>query len=394
MSDAIHAAAHALADETVATRRDFHRHPEIAFEETRTAGIIADKLKSLDLDVRTGVGKTGVVAVLETGKPGNTVLMRADIDALPVHEECETEYRSTLAGKMHACGHDGHASVLLSAAKILSERRDDLKGKLVFVFQPAEEIVRGAQAMLDDGALDGLEPDSSIGLHLSSAHPAGVVAVRSGPAMAATDSFRVLVKGKGGHAARPQDSVDPVMIAANLVTSLQSLVAREVDPVDQAVVTLTSIHGGSAYNIIPEEVELKGTLRTFSPHTRSYLTERVKTVARGVVETLRGEAEVEWRDGSPAVVNDAALTEQFRAVAREVVGEGRVLVAPQIMGGDDMALWLQQAPGCYFFVGAGDEAKGTHHPHHHPKFDIDEAVLPLAVELLTKGALSYLNVTN
>ena len=394
MSDAVHEAAQALADETVATRRDFHRHPEIAFEETRTAGIIADKLKALDLDVKTEVGKTGVVAVLETGKPGKTVLVRADIDALPVHEECETEYRSTLDGKMHACGHDGHASILLSVAKILSERRDELAGKLVFVFQPAEEIVRGAQAMLDDGALDGLEPDHSIGLHLSSAHSAGTVAVRTGPAMAATDSFRIVVKGKGGHAARPQDSIDPVVIAANLVTSLQSLVAREVDPVDQAVISMTSIQGGTAYNIIPEAVELKGTLRTFSPHTREYLTERIKRVAKGVVETFRGELDLEWRDGSPAVVNDEAMTERFRAVARGVVGEGRVLEAPQIMGGDDMALWLEQAPGCYFFVGAGDEAKGTHYPHHHPKFDIDETVLPVAVELLTKGALDFLKMTN
>ncbi|CAN5754714.1 amidohydrolase [soil metagenome] len=394
MSDAVHEAAQALAAETVATRRDFHRHPEIAFEETRTAGIIADKLQALNLDVKTGVGKTGVVAVLDTGKPGKTVLVRADIDALPVHEECETEYRSTLDGKMHACGHDGHASVLLSTAKILSERRDELAGKLVFVFQPAEEIVRGAQAMLDDGALDGVKPDHSIGLHLSSAHPAGTVAVRTGPAMAATDSFRILVKGKGGHAARPQDSIDPVVIAANLVTSLQSLVAREVDPVDQAVISMTSIQGGTAYNIIPEAVELKGTLRTFSPHTREYLTERIKTVAKGVVETFRGELDLEWRDGSPAVVNDAAMTERFRAVAHGVVGEGRVLIAPQIMGGDDMALWLERAPGCYFFVGAGDEAKNTHYPHHHPKFDIDETVLPLAVELLTKGALDFLKMEN
>lgn len=390
MPDTIHEAAQALADETIATRRDFHRHPEIAFEEVRTAGIIAEKLKGLNLEVKTEVGKTGVVGILDTGKPGKTVLMRADIDALPVHEECETEYRSTLDGKMHACGHDGHASILLSAAKILSERRDDLTGKLVFVFQPAEEIVRGARAMLDDGALDGIKPDSSIGLHLSSAHPAGTVAVRIGPAMAATDSFQIVVKGKGGHAARPQDSIDPVVIAANLVTSLQSVVAREVDPVDQAVITITSIQGGTAYNIIPEAVELKGTLRTFSPHTRQYLTKRIKAVARGVVETLRGECETEWRDGSPAVVNDPGLTERFRAVAREVVGEGRVLEAPQIMGGDDMALWLQEAPGCYFFVGAGDEAKNTMYPHHHPKFDIDEAVLPLAVELLTKGAVNYL----
>ena len=389
-ADPIHKAAQALADETVETRRDFHRHPEIAFEEVRTAGIIAEKLQGLGLEPRTGIGKTGVVATYDSGKPGKTVLVRADIDALPVFEERDSEYRSETDGKMHACGHDGHAAVLLSTAKLLTQQ-EDLAGKLVFVFQPAEEIVQGAAAMLEDGALDGINPDHAIGLHLSSMHPSGRVAVRSGPAMAAADAFRLVIRGKGGHAARPQDVIDPVMISANLITSLQSLVSRETDPVDQAVISITSVHGGTAFNIIPEQVELKGTLRTFDPGTRSYLKERIQQVARGFVEALRGTLEIDWRDGSPAVVNDAAMTERFVQVAQEVVGEERVLVnAPQIMGGDDMALWLQQAPGCYFFVGAGSDDKDTTYPHHHPKFDIDEDSLPLAVELLSKGALAYL----
>jgi amidohydrolase len=291
---------------------------------------------------------------------------------------------------MHACGHDGHAAVLLSTAKILSGRKDDLSGKLVFVFQPAEEIVRGAKAMLEDGALEGLKPDYSIGLHLSSNAPTGTVAVRSGPQMAAADAFRIVIKGKGGHAARPQDCVDPVLIAANLVVSLQSLVSRETDPVDQAVITMTSVHGGTAFNIIPEEVELKGTLRTFLPGTRSYLTERIKTVAKGLVETHRAGLELDWLDGSPAVVNDAAMTERLRQVARAVLGSERVLESPQIMGGDDMSLWLEQAPGCYFFVGAADPAKGSDYPHHHPMFDLDEEALPIAIELLSKGTLDFL----
>jgi len=390
MSDPIHQAAQNLANETIETRRDFHRNPEIAFEEVRTSGIIADKLEALGLPTRRGVGKTGVVSVLDTGKPGKTVLMRADIDALPVHEENETDYRSETGGKMHACGHDGHAAILLSAAKILSEKKGDLSGKLAFVFQPAEEIVRGAQAMLADNALEGIKPDHSIGLHLSSMHPSGIVAVRDGPAMAATDTFRFVIKGKGGHAARPQESIDPVLIAANLVTTLQSLVSRETDPVDQAVISVTSIHGGTAFNIIPEEVELKGTLRTFQPGTRKTLRERIVSVAKGVTETMRGELEHEWKEGSPAVVNDAAMNERFRKVAKGVLGEDRVAEAPQIMGGDDMSLWLQEAPGTYFFLGAGNAEKGMDYPHHHPKFDIDDSVLPLAVELLTKGAIEFL----
>lgn len=389
-ADPIHHAAQALLEETVAQRRDFHRHPEIAFEEVRTSGIIADKLEALGLEVRRNVGRTGVVAVLDTGKPGHTVLARADIDALPIHDEKETPYRSQVAGKMHACGHDGHAAVLLSVAKLLTERRNHLTGRVVFVFQPAEEIVGGAKAMLEDGALSGLEPDAVIGLHLISDYPVGTVALRSGPAMAATGSFRMRIKGFGGHAAKPHECVDPVVIAAQLVTALQSLASRETDPQDSAVVSVTSLHAGTAYNIIPEEVELKGTLRTFLPDTRERLVGRIETLSRGLVASLRGELELEWITDSPAVVNDPEMTARMRKVAAEVVGEERVLESAQTMGGDDMALFLQRAPGCYFFVGARNEALGADKPHHHPQFDLDEAALAVAVETLTKGVLEYL----
>ena len=382
-------AARALGDETVQTRRDFHQHPEIAFEEVRTSAIIAERLEALGLEVRREVGETGVVALLDSGKPGKMVLARADIDALPIHDEKTAPYRSTVDGKMHACGHDGHAAVLLSVAKLLSER-SDLSGKVVFIFQPAEEIVGGARAMLADGALDGLEPAHSVGLHLSSQFPTGTVAVRSGPSMAATDSFRLVVSGKGGHAARPHESVDPVLIAAHLITGLQSLVSRESDPLDNAVISLTSIHGGTAYNIIPENIEIKGTLRTFLPETRRFLQGRIERFSGDLARSMRGAAGLEWITQSPAVVNDDAMTERLRSVAKEVVGEEGLLVAPPIMGGDDMALWLQRAPGCYFFVGARDEAKGAHYAHHHPKFDLDEDALPVAVEVLTRGVLEFL----
>ncbi len=389
MSDSIRDAAMALAEETTATRRDFHQHPEIAFEEVRTAGIVVERLKALGLAVRSGLGKTGVVAVLDTGRPGKTVLMRADMDALPVAEEKTVAYKSTFADKNHACGHDGHTAILLSSAKILSGMQQELSGKFIFLFQPAEEIVQGAEAMLADGALEGLKPDASIALHLSSTAPTGVVAVREGPSMAAADSFRIVIAGRGGHAARPQELVDPIVIGSSIVTSLQSLVSRETDPVDQAVISVTSFHGGTAYNIIPETVELKGTLRTFNPDTRQKLHQRIIAVATGITETLRGKVEIDWREGSPAVVNDASMTERFRKVASEVLGADKVLESPQIMGGDDMALWLQQAPGCYFFVGSGNPDKASDYPHHHPRFDVDEAALPLAVELLTKGALEF-----
>lgn len=380
----IHDQAQALAERTVAVRRDLHRHPEIAFEEVRTMGIVADRLRALGLSPRTGVGKTGVVAVWDSGRPGPTVLARADMDALPVPEEKDVAYRSRLEGRMHACGHDGHTAVLLTVAEVLLARAEGLRGRVAFVFQPAEEIVRGAQAMLADGALDGLDVDSVLGLHLGSMFPTGTVAVREGPAMAATDTFRLIVRGRGGHAAMPHTTVDPVVAAAQVVLALQTLVSRETDPVDQAVVSVTSIHGGTAFNIIPEAVELKGTLRTFDAATRHRLRGRILEVATGTATTHRATLEPIWTEGSPAVVNDAGATARFRSVAERVVGPGRLLVCPQIMGGDDMALWLQQAPGCYFFVGAqGGEASAW--PHHHPRFDLDEAALPIAVELLASA---------
>lgn len=386
----IHEAVEAVFEETVAQRRDFHMHPEIAFEEFRTAGVIADKLEALGLNVRRGVAQTGVVAVLEGAQPGRTVLARADIDALPIHDEKDAPYRSQVDGKMHACGHDGHAAVLLSVAKLLSERRAELSGRVVFIFQPAEEMVGGAEAMLRAGALTGISPDAVIGLHLSSEYPLGTVALRAGPSMAATDSFRVVVKGSGGHAAKPHHCVDPIVSAAQLITTLQTLVARETDPQDSAVVSITSIHSGTAYNIIPEAAELKGTLRTFRPETRTYLKERLETLCRGVTAGLRGEAVFSWIDQSPAVINDAAMTTRMQGVAAAVVGADNVVESARTMGGDDMSLWLAQAPGCYYFVGGRGETQETAWPHHHPRFDLDEGCLGIAVETLLRGVLEYL----
>jgi amidohydrolase len=385
----VHDHAHALADRTVATRRDLHAHPEIAFQETRTMGVIDERLRALGLAPRTGIGGTGVVAVWDTGTPGRTVLARADMDALPVPDEKTVGYRSQREGWNHACGHDGHVAVLLSVAEVLTAR-DDLAGRVVFVFQPAEEIVRGAEAMLAGGALDGLTADAAVALHLSSTHPTGVVAVREGPAMAAADSFRLTIHGHGGHAAKPDETVDPVLVAAHLVLALQALVSRETDPVDQSVISVTSVHGGTAFNIIPESVELKGTLRTFDAATRERLKRRIHEVADGVAATFRAAVTPDWTDGSPTVVNDAAATERLRAVAARVVGAANVVRNPQIMGGDDMALWLQRAPGCYFFVGT-QSGEATAFPHHHPCFDLDEAALPIAVELLAEAVIDRLS---
>lgn len=378
-----------LQSKTVATRRDLHMHPEIAFEEHRTMEVVATRLRELGLEPRTGVGGTGVVAVFDTGRPGPTVLARADMDALPVPEAKDVEYRSTTPEKMHACGHDGHTAVLLSVAEALVARQERLAGRVVFVFQPAEEIVQGARAMLDDGALDGIEVDDVIGLHLSSNDDVGTVSVRSGPAMAATDTFRLLVRGKGGHAAYPHDVIDPIVAASAVVTSLQTLVSRETGPADQSVVSVTSFHAGTAYNIIPEEVELKGTLRTFEDATRKRLRARVLEVAEGVAGAYRATLSSEWTEGTPAVVNDEVAVARLREVAAKVVGPDRVVEQTPIMGGDDMALWLQQAKGVYFFVGTrSDEA--TAWPHHNPRFDIDERGLEVAVSVLAAGVVDLL----
>lgn len=352
-------------------------------------GIIAERLRELGLQPRTGLGKTGVVAVWDSGRVGPTVLARADIDALPVPDDKTVAYRSQNPGKNHACGHDGHTAVLLSAAELLLGRAETLSGRIVFVFQPAEEIVRGAEAMLNDGALEGVKVDHVTGLHLSSGSPTGTVVLRAGPAMAATDTFTLTVHGRGGHAAKPNETIDPVVIAAHTVLALQSLVSRETDPVDQSVISITSVHGGTAFNIIPEAVELKGTLRTFSAETRARLRERIVQVAQGVASTHRGNLSHRWTEGSPTVVNDEGATERMRVVAAGVVGAENVRAGPQIMGGDDMALWLQQAKGCYFFVGASaNEASSW--PHHHPNFDLDERALPIAVALLSSSVIDLL----
>jgi amidohydrolase len=384
-AEAIRNAARELAGETRDLRRDFHRHPELAFEEFRTAGIIAAQLEALGLSVRTGVGGTGVTALLDTGRPGRTVLARADIDALPIQQENSVEYASVTPGVMHACGHDGHAAVLLSVARILVQRSEKLTGRVLFIFQPAEETVSGAAAMLADGALAGISADAAIGLHLTSSLPTGFVGVRPGPAMAASDAFRVVIHGHGGHAASPHETVDPVVIAAHVITALQGLVSRETDPLDQSVVSITSIRAGNSFNVIPGEVELKGTLRTFAAATRAHLRERLQAVVAGVATAWRGHAEFEFRHNSPAVVNDAAASAEFAALAAGIVGQEQVVEMAPMMGGDDMALWLQEAPGVYFFVGARNAELAADRPHHHPEFDIDEESLPLAVELLTRG---------
>src|SRR5438105_5649214 len=328
-----------LVPDMVALRRDLHEHPELAFEEVRTSGIVAQRLRTLGLEVQTGVAKTGVVALLRgsASSPGaKTIAIRADMDALPIHELNEIDYRSTVDGKMHACGHDGHTSILLAVADILTKRRDDLAGNVKFVFQPAEERVGGAEPMVKAGTMQGV--DGIIGLHLISDYPLGRVGVRSGPVFASADRITLTVHGKGGHAAMPEPTVDPIVIPAYIVTALQTLISRETSPFSPAVITIGQILAGTAFNIIPESAEMHGTMRAFNTEHRSKLIRRISEIAQGIATTMGGSCEVEILDGCPPCVNDAKMTEIVREAATASVGEQEVDDSEDVMtaGSDDM----------------------------------------------------------
>ncbi len=377
----------------VAMRRDLHEHPELAFEEVRTSSIVAQRLRTMGLEVQTGIAKTGVVGLLRGGasKPGaKTIAIRADMDALPIHELNEIDYRSTIDGKMHACGHDGHTSILLAVADILHKRRTELTGNVKFVFQPAEERIGGAEPMIQEGAMQGV--DGIIGLHLISDYPLGRVGVRAGPIFASADRFILTVKGKGGHAAMPETTVDPIVISAYIVTALQTLISRETSPFSPAVITIGIIQAGTAFNIIPESAEMHGTMRAFSAEHRSKLVRRISEVAQGIATAMGGSCEIEAIDGCPPCVNDSTVTEIVHNAAVATVGEKEVDDGEEVMttGSDDMACFLQAVPGCYFIVGAKNEQKGANYPHHHPRFNIDEDALPIGVEVLSRAAMDFL----
>jgi len=376
----------------VGTRRDLHQHPELAHREVRTAGLIAERLRGLGLDeVRTAIGQTGVVGVLRGGRPGRTVLLRADMDALPLNEADRGQpYRSTVEGVHHACGHDGHVAILLQAAELLAERRETLPGTVSFVFQPAEERVGGAQGMLEDGALEP-RPDACFGLHLWNEVEVGQIDVRPGPIFASADAFVIELRSPGGHAAMPHQVPDPVMASAQLIVALQTLVSRETPPLEPAVLTIGSIHGGTAPNIIPTHVELQGTLRAFAPAVRDHLVTRLAEVVEQVAATFRVQGSLRMTDCCPACINDPEMAEVVRAVAGRIVGPERVLADSRTAGADDMSLFLNAVPGCYIFVGAANAARGLRSPHHSPTFDFDEDALEIGTRLLVETALEFLD---
>jgi amidohydrolase len=381
--------ADALRDQVVAWRRHLHRHPELSFHEHETARFVAETLEGfggLELSRPT---PTSVVARLRTGRPGPTLAFRADMDALPIHEENSHEFVSTVPGVMHACGHDGHTAVLLGVARILTQRSAELSGELRFIFQHAEELLPGgAQAMVDAGVMDGV--DLIVGQHVWSTLEHGQIGVKDGPMMAAPDTFYVTVRGKGGHAAKPNETVDPIPVAAQIVMAFQTIVSRTVDPIEPAVLSVTQFHAGTTHNVIPEEAKLVGTVRTFDRELRARIPKDMERIVKGVTEAHGAEYEFAWQEGYRPVINDPNVTARVAAVARRLFGESRVVTLPPNMGGEDFSAFLEKAPGTFFYTGGGNAARGIVHPHHHPKFDIDETSLDLSLRLFVGVALDVL----
>lgn len=383
------AEAEALRDELIARRRDFHQHPELAFQEHRTAGIVADELNGLGLEVQTGVGRTGVIGILEGADDGPTVLYRADMDALPIQEENETDYVSRADGVMHACGHDGHTAIALGIAKLLSNHRDDLRGRVKFVFQPAEEQGRGAEYMIADGALESPAPDYCLGIHLWNDLEVGDVSVVSGPTMSGAGVFEIAIAGVGGHGAMPHQTADPIVCAAQVIVALQSIVSRNVDPQDLAVITIGTIQGGSARNIIPQSVSFTGSFRIFREGTRDLIKRRMRQVAESVAAAMGCRADVNFGLGIGPVVNDAAVAGRAREVFAGFGDAVNVLRQPW-MASEDVGLFMRRNPGAYLLVGSANHERKLDYPHHHPRFDIDEDVLPLSVGLMSAAIADYL----
>ncbi|MFD2172039.1 M20 metallopeptidase family protein [Tumebacillus lipolyticus] len=379
-----------LYPKLVETRRDLHRHPELGFEEVRTSKVVADWLRELGLEVETGIAKTGVVGRLRGAKSGKTVALRADMDALPIQDLKTCDYASTVPGVMHACGHDAHTTIVLGAATLLSELRDQLAGDVLFIFQPAEEGPGGAAPMIEAGVLDGV--DMAFGIHMAPVAPAGIVAVSPGPAMASADEFTLTIRGKGGHGAYPHMAIDAIPIAAQVVTALQQVVSRAVDPTQTAVLSIGTIRGGTKSNVIADAVELTGTVRTFDPLLREEMPKRIESIASGIAASFGASAELDYQFKYPVLVNDREAVSLMRKVCIDMFGAARVLDAPPQMSGEDFAYFLQKVPGCFTFL-------GCKHPQplvesynvHHPAFDIDERVLPLGVQVLVAGVLAYLN---
>ena len=371
-----------ISEHIYSYRRDFHQYPELSFQEYRTAETISKHLESFGIEHRKGVGKTGVVGEIVFGD-GPTIALRADMDALPIQEVGDLKYKSKNEGVMHACGHDGHMAILLGAANALSKNKKLKKGKVRFIFQPAEEGAGGARYMIKDGCLD--QVDEIYGLHLWNYQPVGEIGVKNGPIMAAADMFDIIIKGKGGHGATPQGTVDAIVVASNLITMLQTIVSRNTNPLDNTVLTIGEINGGQNFNVIADEVRLTGTTRAYTENNRNMIKKRMQNIIDGVSKSFGAEIVLKYKEGYPPTINHEDPTKLILEASSMVVGKGAGY--PYLsMGGEDFSYYLQKVPGCFFFVGsAPDKNNILSTPHHCSHFDIDERSLLI-------GASVYVNL--
>lgn len=381
--------ANDLISELVGLRRDVHAHPELGFQEKRTSKLIETYLKKIGVGVRRVCG-TGIIGTIK-GKPGKTILLRADIDGLPVQELNDVPYRSREDGRMHACGHDGHIAVALTAAKILAQMKNELRGTVKFMFQPAEEGPGGAVPMIKEGLLEDPKVDYAFALHMWNELEVGKLGIRPGPVMAGAGAFRLTILGRGGHGAAPEQTVDPIVIASQVVTNLQTIVSRKLSPVKPGIVTIGKMFGGTRYNIIPDSATLEGTYRWFEDKNLKTLKTEIERVAKGVTAAHNATYTLEWMmDEYPPTVNDSEATKRVREAASQVVGAENVVEQDQTCGAEDMAFVLKRVPGCYWMLGSANKKKGLDHPHHSAKFDFDEEALPLGVETWVRLARNLL----
>ncbi|WP_353929338.1 M20 family metallopeptidase [Okeanomitos corallinicola TIOX110] len=384
----------ALQPQIIEWRRHIHQKPELGFQEKLTAEYITQKLQSWGIEHQTGIAETGIVAIIkgEKSEHGKVLAIRADMDALPIQEENQVSYCSQHDGVMHACGHDGHTAIALGTAYYLHHHRQDFTGTVKIIFQPAEESPGGAKPMIAAGVLKNPDVDAIIGLHLWNNLPLGTMGVRAGALMAAVELFHCNIFGKGGHGAIPQQTIDSVIVAAQIVNTLQTIVSRNVNPIDSAVVTIGELHAGTAVNVIADTARMGGTVRYFHPDLQGFFEKRIKEIISGICQIHGATFDLNYINLYPPVINDVNIAELVRSVAEEVI-ETPVGVVPecQTMGGEDMSFFLQEVPGCYFFLGSANAEKKLNYPHHHPKFDFDETALVMGVEMFVRCVEKFLN---
>ena len=375
----------ALQPQLVEWRRQIHQHPELAFQEKLTASLVSHKLGEWGIEHGTEIAETGIAAIIQ-GKPASKVLaIRADMDALPIQEQNQVPYCSQHDGIMHACGHDGHTAIALGTAYYLHQHRESFTGTVKIIFQPAEESPGGAKPMIEAGVLKNPDVDAILGLHLWNNLPLGTIGVRPGALMAAVELFRCQIFGKGGHGAIPHQTIDSVVIAAQIVTALQTIVARNVNPIDSAVVTVGELHAGTANNVIANTANMSGTVRYFNPDFAGFFHQRIEQIIAGICQSHGANYHLDYWSLYPPVINDRNMAELVESVAEKVVETPMGIVPEcQTMGGEDMSLFLQEVPGCYFFLGSANPEKNLAYPHHHPRFDFDETVLQMGVEMFVR----------